>query len=839
MQDMREQIIPISLEEEMKSSYIDFAMSVIVGRALPDVRDGLKPVHRRIIYAMNQLNLTSGRAYRKSAAVVGDVIAKYHPHGDQAVYDTLVRMAQDFSLRYPLVDGQGNFGSVDGDPPAAYRYTEARMSRYAELLLQDIDRDTVDFRPNFDGSIVEPEVLPSALPNLLVNGSAGIAVGMATNIPPHNLREVIDACVLLIDDPDVDFSAIMRVLPGPDFPTGGYIYGREGIAEAYRTGRGRVILRARIATEQLKGGREALVVTEIPYQVNKTNLLQEIAALVRDKKITGITEVRDESDRDGMRIVLELRKGEPSQVVINQLYKHTQMQNTFGVILLALVNGRPRYLSLVKALKLYLDHRREVVVRRTRFDLEKAERRLHIVEGLRKALDHIDDVIETIRSSKTQEEARGKLMRWFELTDVQADAILDMRLARLTGLERDKLEEEYRELKKLIKELRGILEDPAKVQAVIKKELLEIREKYGDDRRSVIIESSEDVSIEDLIAEENMVITVSHAGYIKRTPTSLYRRQQRGGKGIAAMDTKEEDWVEYLFIGTTHNYMMFFTDRGRAHWLKIYELPQGGRATRGRPIVNMLQLEPGERVQAMIPVREFDDAHFLLMATAKGQIVKNALSLYSNPRKVGINAIRIEEGDRLIDVKLTAGNQEVIIGTRDGMAVRFNEQDVRAMGRFVQGVRAITLRGDDVVIGMEVCRPNATILTVCENGYGKRTQIDEYRLTRRGGIGVINIKTSERNGKVIAIKEVLDDEELIMITQKGMSIRCPVQNIRTIGRNTQGVCLINLEEGDRLTDVARLGEKEEAGVPENGEPDTGEPEGGEAPEGQAPENGNS
>jgi DNA gyrase subunit A len=839
MQDMREQIIPISLEEEMKSSYIDFAMSVIVGRALPDVRDGLKPVHRRIIYAMNQLNLTSGRAYRKSAAVVGDVIAKYHPHGDQAVYDTLVRMAQDFSLRYPLVDGQGNFGSVDGDPPAAYRYTEARMSRYAELLLQDIDRDTVDFRPNFDGSIVEPEVLPSALPNLLVNGSAGIAVGMATNIPPHNLREVIDACVLLIDDPDVDFSAIMRVLPGPDFPTGGYIYGREGIAEAYRTGRGRVILRARIATEQLKGGREALVVTEIPYQVNKTNLLQEIAALVRDKKITGITEVRDESDRDGMRIVLELRKGEPSQVVINQLYKHTQMQNTFGVILLALVNGRPRYLSLVKALKLYLDHRREVVVRRTRFDLEKAERRLHIVEGLRKALDHIDDVIETIRSSKTQEEARGKLMRWFELTDVQADAILDMRLARLTGLERDKLEEEYRELKKLIKELRGILEDPAKVQAVIKKELLEIREKYGDDRRSVIIESSEDVSIEDLIAEENMVITVSHAGYIKRTPTSLYRRQQRGGKGIAAMDTKEEDWVEYLFIGTTHNYMMFFTDRGRAHWLKIYELPQGGRATRGRPIVNMLQLEPGERVQAMIPVREFDDAHFLLMATAKGQIVKNALSLYSNPRKVGINAIRIEEGDRLIDVKLTAGNQEVIIGTRDGMAVRFNEQDVRAMGRFVQGVRAITLRGDDVVIGMEVCRPNATILTVCENGYGKRTQIDEYRLTRRGGIGVINIKTSERNGKVIAIKEVLDDEELIMITQKGMSIRCPVQNIRTIGRNTQGVCLINLEEGDRLTDVARLGEKEEAGVPENGEPDTGEPEDGEAPEGQAPENGNS
>jgi DNA gyrase subunit A len=822
MQDTREQIIPTSLEEEMKSSYIDFAMSVIVGRALPDVRDGLKPVHRRIIHAMNQLNLTSGRPYRKSAAVVGDVIAKYHPHGDQAVYDTLVRMAQDFSLRYPLVDGQGNFGSVDGDPPAAYRYTEARMSRYAELLLEDIDRSTVDFRPNFDGSTSEPEVLPSAIPNLLVNGSAGIAVGMATNIPPHNLREVIDACVLLIDDPDAELSRVMKVLTGPDFPTGGYIYGREGILEAYRTGRGRVILRARISTEQLKAGREALVVTEIPYQVNKANLLKETADLVRDKKITGITEVRDESDRDGMRIVLELRKGEPSQIVINQLYKHTQMQNTFGVIILALVNGRPRYLSLLKVLRLYLDHRREVVVRRTRFDLEKAEKRLHIVEGLRKALDHIDDVIETIRSSKTQEEARGKLMRWFELTEIQADAILDMRLARLTGLERDKLEEEYKELKKLIKELRSILEDPAKVQAVIKKELLEIRDKYGDDRRSIILDSSEEMTVEDLIAEENMVITVSHAGYIKRTPTSLYRRQGRGGKGVAGMDTKEEDWVEYLFIGTTHNYMMFFTDRGRAYWLKIYELPQGGRATRGRPIVNMLQLEPGERVQAMIPVREFDDSHYLIMATQQGQIVKNALSLYAKPRKVGINAIRIEEGDRLVDVKLTTGNQEVIIGTRNGMAVRFNEQDVRAMGRYVQGVRAITLRGDDKVVGMEVCRPNASILTVCENGYGKRTQVDEYRLARRGGIGVINIKTTERNGKVIAIKEVLDDEELIMITQKGMSIRCPVQSIRTIGRNTQGVRLINLEAGDRLMDVARIGEKEEAG---NGEAEPPEPEG--------------
>ncbi len=825
MQDTREQIIPTSLEEEMKSSYIDFAMSVIVGRALPDVRDGLKPVHRRIIYAMNQLNLTSGRPYRKSAAVVGDVIAKYHPHGDQAVYDTLVRMAQDFSLRYPLVDGQGNFGSIDGDPPAAYRYTEARMSRYAELLLQDIDRDTVNFRPNFDGTTTEPEVLPSAIPHLLVNGSSGIAVGMATNIPPHNLREVIDACVMLIDDPDTDLRSIMKVLPGPDFPTGAFIYGREGIVEAYRTGRGRVVMRARINTEQLKGGKEALIVTEIPYQVNKGNLLSEIGMLVREKKITGITEVRDESDRDGMRIVLELRKGEPSQVVINQLYKHTQLQASFGVILLALVNDRPRYLSLIKILKLYLEHRTEVTVRRTRFDLEKAERRMHIVEGLRKALDHIDDVIETIRSSKTQEEARGKLMRWFELSEAQADAILEMRLARLTGLEREKLEEEYKELKNLIKELRSILENPAKLQAVIKKELLEIRDKYGDDRRSVIVDSSEEVTVEDLIAEENMVITVSHAGYIKRTPTSLYRRQRRGGKGIDGMDTKEEDWVEYLFIGTTHNYMMFFTDRGRAYWLKIYELPQGGRATRGRPIVNMLQLEGDEKIQAMIPVRDFDDAHYLLMCTAKGQIVKNALSLYSNPRKVGINAIKIEEGDRVVDVKLTTKGQEVIIGTRNGMAVRFNEQDVRPMGRFVQGVRAITLRGEDEVIGMEVCRPNATILTVCENGYGKRTSIDEYRLTRRGGIGVINIKTTERNGKVVAIKEVLDDEELMMITLKGTTIRCPVKDIRVIGRNTQGVRLINLEEGDRVMDVARLGEKEEEanGAEPNGSTESDSP----------------
>jgi DNA gyrase subunit A len=819
MQDTREQIIPTSLEEEMKSSYIDFAMSVIVGRALPDVRDGLKPVHRRIIYAMDQIGLASNRPYKKSAAIVGDVLAKYHPHGDQAVYDTLVRLAQDFSLRYMLVDGQGNFGSVDGDPPAAYRYTEARMSRYAELLLRDIDRDTVNFRPNFDGSILEPEVLPSALPHLLINGSAGIAVGMATNIPPHNLRETIDACILLIDNPDAELMDVMRILPGPDFPTGAYIYGREGIREAYKTGRGRVIMRARINTEQIKGGREALIVTELPYQVNKARLQEEIAALVRDKKITGIAEMRDESDRDGMRLVIELRKAEPSQIVINQLYKHTQLQTTFGVILLALVDGRPRYLSLLKILKLFIEHRREVIIRRTRFDLDKAEKRVHIVEGLLKALDHIDQIIETIRSSNAYDQARDRLIQIFDFTQVQAEAILDMRLARLTGLEREKLQDERQELKALIQELREILDSPKRVFEVIKNELLEVRDKYGDERRSIIIDSAEEVTIEDLIAEENMVITVSHAGYIKRTPTSLYRRQRRGGKGIAGMDTKDEDWVEYLFIGSTHDYMMFFTDRGRAHWLKIYDLPQGGRATRGRPIVNMLELEPGEYVQAFIPVRKFDDEHYLVMCTEKGQIVKNPLSLYSNPRRVGINAIRIEDGDRLIDVKMTSGAQDIIIGTRDGMAVRFKENCVRPMGRFVQGVRGISLRGDDKVVGMEVCRPNTTILTVCERGYGKRTAIDEYRLTNRGGLGVINIKTSDRNGKVIAIKEVLDGEELIMITLKGMAIRCPVQNLRVIGRSTQGVRLINLEEGDLLTSVARLAETETVGESDGGDDD--------------------
>ena len=818
MQDNRQQIIQTNIEEEMKTSFIDYAMSVIVQRALPDVRDGLKPVHRRIIYGMRGLNLAPNRPFMKCAKIVGEVMGKYHPHGDSAIYDSLVRMGQPWSLRALMVESQGNFGSIDGDRPAAMRYTEARMTPHAQLMLEDIDKETVDFMPNYDGQEHEPTVLPAAIPNLLVNGVTGIAVGMATNIPPHHLGEVIDAVLMMIDNPEVQLTELMGAMPGPDFPTGGFIYGREGILEAYKTGRGKIYVRALIKTEQLRGNREALVVTEIPYMVNKSRLIEEIARNVRDKKIEGVSEVRDESDRDGMRIMIELRRGEVAQVVLNQLYKHSQLQTTFGIILLALVENRPRYLSLRKILRFYLEHRRDVIVRRTRHELARAEARAHIVEGLRIAVSNIDDVIDIIRNSINADEARSRLIEEFDLTKIQAQAILDMRLARLTALETEKLEEEYRELVATIKRLKGILASRELVDEIIKTELLEIKEKRVDERRTQIVASGAEMSIEDLIAEENMVIAVSHAGYIKRTPTSLHRRQRRGGKGVAGMDTKDEDWVEYLFVGTTHDYMMFFTNRGRAHWLKVYELPQGGRATKGRPVVNMLQLEKGERVQAMIPVRHFDEDHFLIMATRKGMIVKNALALYSNPRKVGINAIKIAKDDELIDVKMTNGNQEIILGTRNGMAVRFDENDVRSMGRHVQGVKGINLAAKDKVVGMEVCRPNTTILTVCENGYGKRTKIEEYRLIKRGGKGVINIKTTKRNGIVIAIKEVLDEEELIMITQKGVSIRCPVANFRTIGRSTQGVGLINLEEGDKLTGVARLGEKADDKI----DPTTGE-----------------
>jgi len=812
MQELnREQVVPTAIEDEMKTSFLDYAMSVIKSRALPDVRDGLKPVHRRIIYAMRDLNLTHTRPFLKSARIVGETMGKYHPHGDSAIYDALVRMTQDFSMRAILVDGQGNFGSVDGDSAAAMRYTEARMSAICEQLLADIEKETVDFEPNYDGKELEPTVLPAAFPNLLANGSQGIAVGMATNIPPHNLGEVIDALEVLLKNPEADLTEIMKVLPGPDFPTAGYIYGRQGIKDYYETGRGKLILRARLRTEQLKGGREAIVVTELPYQVNKARLVEDIAAQVRDKKIQGISEIRDESDRDGMRMVLEIKRGEQTDIIINQLFNQTQMQTTFGVILLALVGNRPRYLSIKMMMRYFLDHRREVIVRRTRFDLAKAEARLHVVEGLRIAVQNIDDVVQIIRRAESVEKARLKLMEVFELSEIQANAILEMPLRRLTGLEREKLEEEYKDLKKLIKELRYILDTPAKVLEIIGEELAAIRSKFADPRRTEILDSSAELTIEDLIAEERMVVTITHGGYIKRTPTDQYRSQRRGGKGVQGATTKEEDWVENLFIGTTHDYMMFFTDHGKAYWLKVYELPQGGRATRGRPIINLLQIEKDEKIQGMVPVREFDDKHFLLFVTRRGQIIKNPLSLYNNPRKVGIKAIKLAEGDVLEQVLLTDGQNEIFIGTQNGMAVKFHESEVRPMGRDVGGVRGITLRDDDKVIGMTLARPDRTILTVCENGFGKRSPIDDYRLIKRGGIGVINIRTTDRNGRVISILDVTDKDEIMMITQSGMTVRSSLRDIRVIGRATQGVRLISLKEDDVLTSVVRIEEEEDEG----------------------------
>ena len=806
----RERILQADVGDQMKSSYIDYAMSVIVGRALPDVRDGLKPVHRRIIYAMRELGLMPRRPYMKSARIVGETMGKFHPHGDMAIYDTLVRMAQDFTYRIPLIDGQGNFGSLDGDPAAAYRYTEARLAPVSEVMLSDIEKNTVNMRPNYDGKNLEPEVLPSAIPNLLVNGSSGIAVGMSTNIPPHNLGEVVDAIIKYIDNRDVTIEEIMQVLPGPDFPTGGYIFGKSGIHQAYKTGRGILTLRAKVRTEQLKHGKEAIVMTEVPYGMNKAKLLEEVARLVKNKKISGITDIRDESDRDGVRVVVELKKNEVSQVVINNLYKQTKMQVSFGVILLAIVNGRPRYLNILKILKYYTDHRCEVIRRRTQYDLEKAEARLHIVEGLVIAVENIDEVIKIIRGSRDADTARNKLMKRFKLSRIQAQAILDMRLQRLTGLEIEKLMEERKELIALIEELRAILDSPKKVLEIVKKELLEMKKKFGDERRTEIVASTKDLTIEDLIAEENMVITISHHGYIKRTPTSLYRRQRRGGRGVMGMDSKEGDWAESVFVGTTHNYLMFFTNQGRAHWLKVYELPQAGRASKGRPIVNMLSLEDGEQVQTVIPVKEFVEDHYLVMATRKGQVVKNSLALYSNPRKIGIKAVKIADDDELIAVRLTNGRQDIFLGTRKGKAIRFHETDIRPSGRFTQGVRGISLARNDEVIGMEALRPNSTILTICRNGFGKRTAAEDYRLIKRGGKGVINIKATERNGDVISIKEVIDDDELIMLTKNGVSIRTHVGSLRVISRNTQGVKLINLKDEDEIVGVARIEEIDKA-----------------------------
>ena len=804
MSTLFEKIVPVTIEDEMKGSYIDYAMSVIVARALPDVRDGLKPVHRRVLYGMYELGLFHNRPFKKSARIVGEVLGKYHPHGDAAVYDTMVRMVQDFSLRYPLVEGQGNFGSVDGDSPAAMRYTEARLSRIAEEMLRDLDKNTVDFVPNFDDSLQEPVVLPSYIPNLLINGASGIAVGMATNIPPHNLNEIIDGLVALIKDPEIPDEKLMKYVTAPDFPTGGIIYGYEGVKEAYLTGRGKIIIRAKANIETLKSGKENIVITELPYQVNKANLIEKIADLVREGKIEDISDIRDESDRDGMRVVIELKRDAQPEVVLNQLYKHTNMQVTFGVIMLALVDGVPTVLTLKQMMQHFINHRHEVLVRRTKFDLDAAERRAHILEGYKIALDNIDEIVQLIKKSKDVETAKNGLMRKFKLSEIQAKAILDMRLQRLTGLERKKIEDEYRETIKLIEKLKFILANKAKRMQIISEELLELKEKYGDERRTLVIKDYSEFSIEDIIAEEDVVITISHNGYIKRFPVSGYRRQSRGGKGVTAASTREDDFIEHMFIASTHNYILLFTDQGKCHWLKVYEIPEGGRATRGRSITNLVQLDKGDSIRAYVSVREFDPNRFVVMVTEKGLIKKTRLDAFSNPRKTGIIAINLNEGDRLIDAKISDGADDIIIGTREGMAIRFNEQDVRDMGRNATGVRAITLDKNDKVVGMVVSKRKSTILVVTENGYGKRTEIDEYRITRRGGKGVRTLKTSDKNGKMVDIKEIDDNDDIVIITEKGMIIRQHAKDLRVMGRNTQGVKLIKLNPNDRISAIARV-----------------------------------
>jgi DNA gyrase subunit A len=805
----REKIVPVYIEEEMKSSYLDYSMSVITARALPDVRDGLKPSNRRILVAMNDLNLAPGRPHRKCAKIAGDTSGNYHPHGEQVVYPTLVRMAQDFNMRYVLVDGQGNFGSIDGDAPAAMRYTEARLAPLAMEMLEDLDKETVEFVPNYDDTRKEPTVLPSRFPNLICNGASGIAVGMATNIPTHNLGEVVDALVALIGNPEMEDDGLLDFISGPDFPTGGIIYGRRGIVEAYQTGRGRIVLRAKANIEKQKSGKESIIITEIPYQINKSNLLERIAELVRDKLIDGIADLRDESDRDGMRIVMELKRDAPAEIALNQLFKHTQMQTTFGVIMLALVDGQPQVLSLKQMLAHFIEHRHDVVTKRTQFELKKAEQRAHILEGLKIALDHIDAVIKLIRSSKTPEDAKNGLMKQFKLTEIQAQAILDMRLQRLTGLEREKVEQEYLDVIKLIEKLKGILESKSQRMNIIKEELLELKKKYGDDRRTEIREEEEEFTIEDLVAEEDMVITITHSGYMKRLSVTSYKRQARGGRGVIGIETKEEDFVEHLFIASTHHYILFFTSKGRCYWIKVHEIPVGGRLAKGKPIVNMLDLGEEEKVAAFVPVKEFDDQHFVVMASRNGVIKKTVLSAFSNPRKGGINAMNVPEDDNLIEVEITDGNCDIILGTRQGQAIRFHEDKVRDMGRGAYGVKGITLEKQDFVIGMVVVKRDTTLLSVTENGYGKRSNISDYRVTNRGGKGVINIKATERNGKVVSIKEVIDEDELMVITQKGIIIRQPVKQIKVIGRNTQGVKLINLDAGDKVVDVARVVKSEE------------------------------
>jgi len=807
----------INIEDEMKTSYINYAMSVIVGRALPDIRDGLKPVHRRILYAMFREGLLSNKKYSKSAGVVGEVIKKYHPHGDTAIYDAMVRMVQDFNMRYPLVDGQGNFGSIDGDPPAAYRYTEARLTKIAEEMLADIDKETVDFAANFDETTEEPLVLPSKTPNLLINGSSGIAVGMATNIPPHNLSEIIDGLIMLLDNPKVAISDLMKVVKGPDFPTAGFIHGTGGIKDAFNTGRGSIQMRARAIVEiNPKNDKESIIVTELPYQVNKARLIERIAELVRDKKIEGITDLRDESDKEGMRIVIELKKGAIAGVVLNQLYKHTSMQSTFGVIMLALVNNQPRVLNLKESLHYFVEHRKEVVIRRTRFDLRKAEERRHILEGLKIALDNLDAVIALIRKSKTPEEARTGLMEKFKLTQIQAQAILDMKLQKLTGLEREGIINEYKEILKIIEYLKSVLADEKIVKKIVKEELSEIKEKYGDERRTEIVPETKEITLEDMIASEEMVITISHSGYIKRNPLKLYRSQRRGGKGMIGMETKEEDFVEHLFVASTHDYLLFFTNNGKVYWLKVYEVPEAGKQAKGKAIINLLQLSTDEKLTTVLPVSKFEEGRYVVMCTKMGVIKKTALSAFSNPRAGGIIAVTIDKGDSLVAAGLTDGKKEILIGTKKGLGIRFNEDDVRDMGRTARGVRGIDLQKGNEVVGMEIVKDNSTIMTIAENGFGKRTELDEYRLQSRGGKGIITIKTTERNGDVVGILQVSDDDEIMMITAHGKVIRLKLKSIRTIGRNTQGVRLFDLGKEDKIKDVALLAEKEEEEPDEKG-----------------------
>jgi DNA gyrase subunit A len=824
----RERILPRLIDDEIRESFINYSMSVIVSRALPDVRDGLKPVHRRVLYAMNELGLVPGRPYKKSATVVGDVLGKYHPHGDASVYDALVRMVQDFSLRYPLVDGQGNFGSVEGDPAAAYRYTEARLTPIAIELLADIDKNTVDFTPNFDDRLTEPSVMPAGIPNLVVNGSSGIAVGMATNIPPHNLREVVAAIVHLIDNPEATAGELRKFIKGPDFPTGGYIYGREGIKDYQETGRGRIVMRARAVIEEKESSNKSqIVVTEIPYQVNSAKLMEDIAGLVRDKKLEGISDLRNESDRDGLRIVIELKRDAIPRVVLNQLYKHTQLQTTFGVIMLALVPDKttrrlvPKIMPMKEVLEHYVEHRHEVIVRRAQFELDKALEREHILEGLKIAVDNIDEVIKIIRGAEDSPTASVELQARFKLSERQTDAILNMRLAKLTGLEIEKLEDELKEVRGIIKGLRSLLGSREKRMALLKSELEEITKKYGDERRTEITSDEGEFTIEDLIADEEMVVTISHSGYIKRTSVSSYKKQRRGGRGLNGQALKDEDFIEHLFVASTHEYLLVFTDDGRCFWLKVHEIPQAGRAAKGKPVVNLINVTPDTKVQAILPVREFRDDQFLLFSTKQGTVKKTSLSAYANPRSNGIKAIKIEDGDELMDVQITSGTNDIVLATRHGLSIRFHEQDVREMGRDTTGVKGIELGPRDEVIGMVVIKREATLLVVAERGIGKCSPIDDYRVQKRGGKGIITIHRTEKTGDAVSIMEVLPEDELMLMTKQGVLIRMAVKGIRVAGRNTQGVKLVNLDANDLVMAVARVIPEEEG---EAGEDIEGEPE---------------